>query len=188
MQETQESPASNFLDSTRKLFRYYKELGDKTLAQLDDHHIHQQPSSESNSISIIVKHLSGNMLSRWTNFLAEDGEKSWRNREEEFIDSIQDKKELMEVWEKGWSRLFEAIDPLVEADMTRLVYIRNEGHTIIEAMNRQLGHYAYHVGQMVFVGRWLVGASWQSLSIPKGKSQAFNRDKFEQEKKRKNFI
>lgn len=188
MKHPQESPATNYLDCTRKLFRYYKDLGDKTLAQIQTTQIHDQLSPESNSLAVIVKHLSGNMISRWTNFLEEDGEKSWRNRDEEFRDSIQNKEELWEVWEKGWAVLFQAIDPLSESDMDRLVYIRNEGHTVIEAMNRQLGHYAYHIGQMVFLGRILAGDSWQSLSIPKGESQTFNQEKFDQEKRRKNFI
>lgn len=178
--------AANYLQSTQKLFRFYKSMGDKTLAQLDESHIHE-PSGAANNIAIIVKHLSGNMLSRFTDFLSSDGEKSWRKRDDEFVDDIRDKAHLMETWEKGWACLFGAIDGLSPEHMTQLVYIRNEGHTVIEALSRQLTHYAYHIGQLVFLARECVGAQWQTLSIPKGQSQQFNQQKFDKKKGRQFF-
>ncbi len=177
----------NFLDSARHLFRYYRELGDKALAQIDDEHIHWQPSPESNSVAIIVKHLSGNMLSRFTDFLTTDGEKSWRNRDAEFENDYADKAELLTAWNAGWDCVFAALDALNEADLDAIVYIRNEGHTVLEALNRQLAHYPYHVGQLIYLCRLLAGENWQSLSIPKGGSQAFNSDKFGQAKTRRFF-
>ncbi len=178
----------NYLKNTQTLFRYYKSLGDKSLAQIDASKINWQPSEESNSIAIIVKHMAGNMLSRWTDFLHSDGEKNWRNREAEFENNIRTKDALLETWEKGWTCLFQAIDPLQLSDFEKLAYIRNEGHTITEAINRQLGHYAYHVGQLVYICRLIAGEEWESLSIPKGKSKAFNEEKFNKPKEKKNFI
>ena len=180
--------ANNYLDNVRKLFRYYKNMGDQSLARLNESEIRQQLGSESNSAAIIAKHIAGNMLSRWTDFLASDGEKSWRNRETEFEDQFKNKEELLAYWEKGWACLFAAIDPLRETDLEKIAYIRNEGHSVVEAINRQLGHYAYHVGQLVFVAKAIKGEAWGSLSVPKGQSEAFNQEKFSQEKSRKNFI
>ncbi len=180
--------ASNYLQNIRALFRYYKSLGDGALAQLDESEVTYKPDASSNSISIIVKHLSGNMLSRWTNFLTEDGEKPWRNREEEFTATIHTKADLLATWEKGWACLFDAIDPLTSDDLDRIAYIRNEGHSVVEALNRQLGHYSYHIGQIVYLVKYLKSADWKSLSIPKGGSEAFNQQKFGQQKSRKNFI
>jgi uncharacterized damage-inducible protein DinB len=179
--------ADNFLESSRRLFRYYKSLGDKAMAQVEDEALMHQPDPESNSIALIVKHMSGNMLSRWTDFLTSDGEKTWRQRDQEFEGSYADREALLEAWEKGWQCLFDAVDPLTAADIERIVYIRNEGHTVMEAIQRQIAHYSYHVGQIVFLARHLSGAQWQSLSIPKGNSQVFNAEKFEQEKQRKFF-
>ncbi len=179
--------ADNFLESSRRLFRYYKSLGDKAMAQVDDEALMHQPDPESNSIALIVKHMSGNMLSRWTDFLTSDGEKTWRQRDQEFEGSYADREALLEAWEKGWQCLFEAVDPLTAADIERIVYIRNEGHTVMEAIQRQIAHYSYHVGQIVFLAKHLSGAQWQSLSIPKGNSQVFNAEKFEQDKQRKFF-
>ena len=172
----------NFLDTARRLFGYYRGLGEKAIAQIDDDHIHWQPSPESNSIAVIVKHLSGNMLSRFTGFLTSDGEKPWRNRDAEFENDYNDKAELLEAWNAGWECLFLAIQPLKEADLERIVYIRNEGHTVLEALSRQLAHYSYHIGQLVYMCRLLAGEQWQSLSIPRGGSQQFNDKKFGQEK------
>lgn len=183
----EQTPGQNYLDCTRPLFRYYRELGDKALAQIEDNQIHTLPSPESNSVAIIVKHMSGNMLSRFSDFLTSDGEKPWRDRESEFENDYADKTELLAAWDKGWECFFAAVDPLVEADLSKIVYIRNQGHSVLEALQRQLAHYAYHVGQLVFVCRMLAGADWQSLSIPKGGSQVFNQEKFAQEKKRKFF-
>ncbi len=178
---------TNFLDSTRKLFRYYKSLGDQAMAQLEPAGFHHLLEPESNSIAVIVKHLSGNMRSRFTNFLHSDGEKPWRDRDSEFEADSSPKEEILAAWEQGWQCLFEAIDPLEAADLQRIVMIRKEGHTVLEALQRQLAHYAYHVGQMVFLAKAIRGAGWQSLSIPKGESQSFNREKFEQEPKRVHF-
>jgi hypothetical protein len=177
----------NYLDATRKLFQYYRELGDKALAQIDEEHIHWQPSPESNSVAVIVKHLSGNMLSRFTNFLTSDGEKPWRDREAEFENDYAGKNELLAAWNAGWACFFQAIDPLTPEDLGKIVYIRNQGHTVLEALSRQLGHYPYHVGQLVYVCRLLAGEKWQSLSIPKGGSQAYNAEKFASEKQRAFF-
>ena len=180
--------ATNYLENIKKLFRYYKSLGDKTLEQLSDDEVNYKPDAESNSVAIIVKHMSGNMLSRWTNFLEEDGEKEWRNRDEEFNETIHNKKDLLAAWNKGWDCVFQAIDPLTVDDLDRIAYIRNEGHTVIEAANRQLGHYSYHIGQLVFLVKHLKSTNWETLSIAKGGSKGFNKSKFNQEKSRKNFI
>ena len=170
------------LENTKSLFRYYKSLGERAIAQLDDEQIKWHQNESSNSISIIVKHLSGNMLSRWTDFLTTDGEKSWRQRDDEFVNSIENKQELLLAWNKGWDCLFNAIDPLTENDLQKIVYIRDEGHTVMEAINRQLAHYAYHIGQIIFVAKILKGEEWQSLSIPKGKSSEYNKEKLKKKK------
>ncbi|WMI65270.1 DUF1572 family protein [Aestuariibaculum sp. YM273] len=177
----------SYLTSIIKQFEYYKSLGDKTFNQLTFDEISWQSSEDANSISIIAKHMVGNMLSRWTNFLSEDGEKSWRNRDDEFIASYTSKEDLIASWESGWHCLFKAIKRLTSADLERIIYIRNEGHTVLEAINRQLAHYSYHIGQIVFLGKLLKGKEWQSLSILKGKSTTYNANKFNQEKSRKHF-
>lgn len=178
---------NSYLTSTLKQFQYYKLLGEKTIDQLDDEQIHWHYNKESNSISIIVKHLVGNMLSRWTNFLTEDGEKTWRYRDEEFVDTYKNKKELLNAWEKGWQCLFNAITPLNYSDLEKIIYIRNQGHTVTEAINRQLTHYSYHIGQIVFLGKMLQDEKWESLSIPKGKSTTYNQEKFSKTKGRRHF-
>ncbi len=177
----------NYLESIKKQFAYYKLLGEKTFAQLDDEALFWQYNEESNSIAIIVNHLSGNMLSRWTDFLTADGEKTWRNREQEFEDVIQNRQELLTKWELGWTCLFSALESINETNFETTIYIRNQGHTVVEAINRQLAHYAYHIGQITFLGKMIKGAEWESLSIPKGKSQDYNADKFAQEKKKAHF-
>ena len=158
---------SNYLESVIKQFEYYKMLGDKTFGQLPDESLFWQYTEESNSIAVIVKHLWGNMLSRWTDFLNSDGEKDWRNRDSEFESDIQSRAEMLEKWEEGWNCLFNAIRPLKEEDLSRIIYIRNQGHTVMEAINRQLAHYPYHIGQIVFIGK-----CWQKTGIhfrfPKG--------------------
>ncbi len=179
--------SNDYLDSAKKQFQYYKQLGDKTFAQLSDEALFWQFNKDSNSIAIIVNHLSGNMLSRWTDFLSSDGEKDWRNRDEEFESQITSKQELLTKWEQGWDCLFNAINTLTATDLNRTIYIRNQGHTVLEAINRQLAHYPYHVGQIVMLGKMLSKDGWQSLSIPKGKSQAYNKDKFAQPKQNKHF-
>lgn len=179
---------ANYLENIRKLFRYYKSLGDQSLARLDETTIHQRLEPESNNAAIIAKHIAGNMLSRWTDFLNSDGEKTWRNRETEFIDDFHSKEALLAYWEKAWACLFEAIDSLQVEDLDKIAYIRNEGHSVLEAINRQMTHYAYHIGQLVFLSKAINGSKWESLSIPKGQSKVFNQNKFNQEKSRKNFI
>lgn len=178
----------NYLENIRKLFRYYKSMGDKALERLDDEEIHYAFDPESNNCAVIAKHMAGNMLSRWTDFLQSDGEKTWRNREAEFEDDFESKEALLAYWEKGWTALFTAIDTLTVEDLDKIAYIRNEGHSVLEAINRQLGHYSYHIGQLVALAKAIKGSEWQSLSIPKGQSKAFNQSKFDQEKSRKNFI
>ncbi|MEW4922725.1 DUF1572 family protein [Algibacter sp. 2305UL17-15] len=177
----------SYLTSVIKQFEYYKSLGDKTIDQLSFEELQKEFAQDSNSIGIIVKHIVGNMLSRWTNFLTEDGEKEWRQRDEEFIDTYNSKEELISSWNKGWQCLFDAITPLSEDDLEHIIYIRNQGHTVTEAINRQLAHYAYHVGQIVFLGKLVKGGNWKSLSIPKGHSSTYNKDKFSQEKGRRHF-
>jgi uncharacterized damage-inducible protein DinB len=176
-----------YLSSTLKQFGYYKSLGEKTFEQLTFEELQKEFNNGSNSIAIIVKHLAGNMLSRWTNLLTEDGEKPWRQRDHEFVDSFTSKDDLLQTWNKGWDCLFNAIESLTESDLNHIIYIRNEGHTVTEAINRQMMHYAYHTGQIVLLGKQLKGSSWQSLSIPKGKSKQYNANKFSQNKKQQHF-
>ena len=180
-------PSANYLESVRKQFAYYQMLGDKTFEQLSEAQLFWRYNADSNSIAIIVKHLWGNMLSRWTDFLEADGEKTWRNRETEFAQTIQNRAELLQKWEEGWQCLFQALDQVTSDNLEQLIYIRNQGHTVMEAINRQLAHYAYHVGQIVFIGKMLKGQQWQSLSIPKGQSEAFNAEKFSQPAQRQHF-
>ena len=177
----------NYLESVRRLFLYYKSLGEKAMAQLTEEELKEQPGPGSNNVAAIVKHLHGNMLSRWTDFLSTDGEKPWRNRDGEFEDTLEGRTRIMEAWEEGWACLFSAINSLQAENLQHIVYIRNEGHTVLEAINRQLAHYSYHVGQMVFLAKQIRGENWQSLSIPRGQSQAFNQEKFSQEKGRRYF-
>ncbi len=178
---------SSYLASITKQFEYYKGLGNKTFNQLTFEELRFKPNAYSNSITIIAKHIVGNMLSRWTNFLIEDGEKEWRHRDTEFEDDFTSKAAFTEAWDKGWECLFEALKPLSENDLERIVYIRNQGHTVTEAINRQLAHYSYHIGQIVFLGTLIKSEDWQSLSIPKGESSAYNKDKFSKEKGRRHF-
>ena len=178
---------NSYIESSIKQFEYYKSLGDKTFAQLTFDELKREFAEDSNSISIVVKHIVGNMLSRWTNFLTEDGEKEWRQRDEEFIDTFHSKEELLSAWNKGWDCLFGAIKPLKNEDLERIIYIRNQGHTVVEAVNRQMMHYAYHVGQIVFLGKLAKGNNWQSLSIPKGKSKDYNKEKFSKDKGKRHF-
>lgn len=175
----------SYLNSVIKQFEYYKSLGDKTFKQLTFDEIKWQSSENSNNIAIITKHLVGNMLSRWTHFLTEDGEKTWRKRDEEFIDDFKTLEELIAAWESGWQCLFDALKPLESDDLLSIVYIRNQEHTVIEAINRQLAHYAYHIGQIVYIGKLIRSNNWSSLSIPKGESNKYNQDKFSQQKSKK---
>lgn len=178
---------TGYLKSVIKQFEYYKMLGEKTIAQLPDDKLFWQYNSESNSIAIIVNHLHGNMMSRWTDFLTTDGEKEWRNRDEEFEDHITTKEELQKRWNAGWDCFFNALQQLNENDLQETIYIRNQGHTVMEAINRQLAHYPYHIGQIIYIGKMICDSNWQSLSIPKGNSKQFNNEKFAQEKHQQHF-
>ncbi len=173
---------NGYLTGVTKQFEYYKMLGDKTFEQLPVDALFRQYNDDSNSIAIIVKHLSGNMLSRWTDFLTSDGEKEWRNRDSEFSDDITTRKEMLEVWNKGWDCLFSALQNLTPGDLEKIIYIRNQGQTAADAINRQLAHYSYHIGQIVYIGKMFAG-KWESLSIPKGKSADFNAEKFAKSKR-----
>ena len=202
----------NYLNSAKQQFHYYKMLGDKTMAQLTDEQLIWQYNEASNSIAIMVKHLWGNMMSRWTDFLTTDGEKDFRKRDEEFYlhdtpvvglrlegvnaltteETNKSAREynrdwILSKWEEGWVCLFSALDTINKENFSTTIYIRNQGHTIPEAINRQMMHYAYHVGQMVYVGRMIRGNDWQSLSIAKGDSKAYNAEKFSQEKEKRHF-
>jgi Protein of unknown function (DUF1572) len=163
-----------FLNSAIKRLGYYKELGDKTFQQLSGADFHMSPGAESNSIELIIKHVSGNMLSRWTDFLTSDGEKEWRNRDDEFEAENLSKEQLLALWEKGWACCFGALGSLTEADLDKVIYIRSEGLLVVDAINRQLAHYPYHVGQIVYIGRLIKGSGWTNLSIPRGHSDNFN--------------
>lgn len=174
--------------SYQKQFAYYRHLGAATMAQLSDEELFRDDAAGSNSVAVIVKHMAGNMKSRWTDFLTTDGEKPWRNRDDEFVADFADRAALETAWAEGWSVLEEAVNGLEPDQLGTIVYIRNEGHTVAEALNRQLAHYAYHVGQIVLLGKQMKGAAWRSLSIPKGESEAFNAGKFAEEKGVRNFI
>lgn len=157
-----------------KRFEYYKSLGDKSFEQLSDEQIFWQYNEESNSIAVIVKHIAGNMLSRWTNFLTEDGEKFWRNRDEEFVNTFKNKQEVLEYWEQGWKCFFNALDQLNDENLSSTIYIRGEAHSVIDAVFRQLAHYPYHIGQIVFIAKMIKNEDWETLSIARNKSQEFN--------------
>ena len=178
---------TSYLESIIKQFEYYKVLGEKTFNQIPETGLFWQVNEESNNIAIIVKHLHGNMCSRWIDFLTSDGEKEWRDRDDEFTGDITSKAELLEKWDEGWNYLFEAINPLTSKDLEKIVYIRNMGHTIPEAINRQLAHYAYHIGQIVFLGKAIQNDQWTSLSIPKGNSKSYNEEKFSKPKRKTHF-
>ena len=162
-----------FLKDAIKRFRYYKELGDKTFEQLEEADFLYQPSTESNSIAVIVQHLYGNMLSRWTNFIIEDGEKEWRKRGREFDETIHSREEILSLWNDGWSCLFNTLENLTTEDLTKKVTIRTEPLSVYDAILRQLAHYPYHVGQIVYLGRMVTNENWKSLSIPKGNSETY---------------
>ena len=176
-----------YLESAKKQFLYYKTLSEKAMEQLAPEQLFIFPNQDSNSIAAIVKHLSGNMLSRWTDFMTTDGEKEWRNRDAEFDNDLETKESILLAWNKGWDCLFDALNSLQPQQLSDIIYIRNEGHSVIEAINRQLAHYSYHVGQIVFYAKQLKDESWESLSIPKNKSIIYNAEKFAQEKSIKNF-
>ncbi|WP_312902447.1 DUF1572 family protein [Chryseobacterium taichungense] len=159
-----------------KRFEYYKNLGDKSFTQLSEDQLFWQFNEESNSIAIIVKHIAGNMLSRWSDFLTADGEKPWRNRDEEFVNSFSTKDEVLEYWESGWKCLFDALNQINDENLHSIIYIRNEPHTVLDAVLRQLTHYPYHVGQIVYIAKMMKDHDWKTLSITRNKSEDFNSD------------
>ena len=169
---------SQVIKNIQKEFYHYKALGDRTFEQLDVDQMNWKSSSESSSIGQIVKHMNGNMLSRWTDFLRSDGEKEWRKRDDEFIDTLKTKEAILNAWESGWCCLFDALDSVKDEDLIKEIFIRNMGQTVQEALHRQLAHYAYHVGQIVFIGKTVTNENWDSLSIPFGKSEEYNQGKF----------
>lgn len=169
---------SKYLASVQQQFLSYKSLGEKSIAQLEPGMLFIRPNEESNSIAMIIQHMHGNMMSRWTDFLTSDGEKEWRQRDAEFEEVLKEKEEVMQKWEEGWACLLNAISQLDESMLANIVLIRNEPHTVTEAINRQLTHYPYHVGQIVFYAKQLLGEKFTSLSIAKNKSQEFNKEKF----------
>jgi hypothetical protein len=168
---TSNSVAAVFLQSVIKRFQDYKDLGDKTVGQLSEEQLFVQPNAASNSIAIIIQHMHGNMRSRWTNFLTEDGEKPWRARDAEFEAQPLSREQLLQRWNEGWAVLFDALNALTEHDLLKNITIRSQQLSVVDAINRQLAHYSAHVGQMVYLGKWLKGDAWQTLSIPKGASQ-----------------
>lgn len=178
---------NNYLMSVRLQFKYYQILAEKAISQIEEQNLDFKPTSESNSIAVIINHLTGNMLSRFTDFLQSDGEKPWRDREKEFEEGSITRGELMAKWDKGWTTLYDTLDELTEKDLDSIVYIRNQGHTVTEALNRQLAHYAYHVGQIVYLCRMIKGDQWQSLSIPRGQSEQYNQKKFSKDPQREHF-
>ncbi len=177
----------DYLESAIKQFEYYKLLGEKAMEQLSEEKLFWQYNEDSNSVATIVKHLSGNMLSRWTDLLTTDGEKEWRNRDAEFENDIKSREELLTKWNEGWQCLLDTLEQLTENDLKKVVYIRNQGHTVLEAINRQLAHYPYHVGQIVYIAKMALNNNWKSLSIPRGRSTSFNAEKFSAPKSRQHF-
>jgi hypothetical protein len=166
---------TSYLDDSLSLFRYYKKIAGAAMEQVSDEQLWAVLDPEMNSIALIVKHMSGNMRSRWTDFLTSDGEKPDRNRDTEFLNPPSDRQALLTMWESGWSLLFSALEPLSPEDMTRKVYIRGEAHSVMQAINRQIAHYAYHCGQIVFLAKHLQHSQWRTLSVPRGQSAEFNQ-------------
>jgi uncharacterized damage-inducible protein DinB len=167
--------STSYLKDSISVFQYYKKLAERAMAQCPDDGLFTALDAECNSIAIVVKHIAGNMRSRWTDFLTSDGEKPDRNRDTEFEEPPKTRAELMEMWERGWKLLFGALEPLSDADLARTITIRTEPHSVMQAVNRQIAHYSYHVGQIVYLARHFAGDKWQSLTIPKKKSSEFNR-------------
>ncbi|HZP17164.1 MAG TPA: DUF1572 domain-containing protein [Terriglobales bacterium] len=167
--------STSYLEDSISLFRYYKKLGESAMEQVSDAQLFTTLDEEMNSIAVIVKHMAGNMRSRWTDFLTTDGEKPNRNRDSEFMDPPGQRDELMRVWNEGWDRVFQALEPLSDSDLERKVTIRGEPHSVMQAINRQIAHYAYHCGQIVFLAKHFKSSDWKSLTVPRNKSAEFNR-------------
>jgi hypothetical protein len=166
---------TSYIEDARAILFYYKGLGEGAISQVSDLDLYELPNSEMNSIAIIVKHMAGNMLSRWTEFLSSDGEKPWRNRDQEFVEPPATRQGLMALWENGWNCLFGALEPLVEGDLGRTITIRGERHSVMQAVNRHIAHYGYHCGQIVLLAKYFQGAAWKTLSVPRNQSEEFNR-------------
>jgi len=166
---------NSYLADSIGVFRYYKGLCERAMAQLADEQLFTVIDEESNSIGIIVKHMAGNMRSRWTDFLTSDGEKADRCRDLEFVDPPETRAALMEMWEAGWGCMLATLESLTDADLTRVVTIRGEGHSVMQAINRQVAHYSYHCGQIVMLAKHLNTSGWKALTVPRGKSEDFNR-------------
>ena len=172
-----EAIVQNYFEDAIASFKSYKKLADKAIAQLKDEEFFVTLDEEANSVAVIMKHMAGNMFSRWTNFLTTDGEKPDRNRDMEFvIDESTTKDDVLDYWERGWACVFAAVEPLTPEDFEKTVMIRGEAHTIVQAINRQMTHYAYHAGQIVFLAKHFRSRDWSSLSIPRNKSAEFNKD------------
>jgi hypothetical protein len=166
---------TSYLEDSLELFRYYKRLADRAMAQIADEHLFALLDDESNSIAIVVKHMAGNMRSRWTDFLTSDGEKPTRDRDSEFENPAATRAALMSDWESGWACVFNALEPLTDDDLERTVMIRGEAHSVMQAINRQVAHYAHHIGQIVLLAKHFAGQDWKSLTVPRGQSAEFNR-------------
>ncbi len=173
-----ENYVEHYQTNARKQFEFYKLLAERSFDQVDDREFFWQYNEESNSLAIIAKHMAGNMISRWTDFLTSDGEKSWRNRDGEFIIESESRADIMIFWKKGWTCLFDAISEISEDNFHEQLMVRNIPHSVTEAVNRQIAHLAYHTGQIAYVARMIKGPDWKSLSIPKGQSEQFNADLF----------
>ena len=166
---------TSYIEDSLAVFRQYKQLGDKAIAQVTDEQLFASLDEESNSIAIIVKHLTGNMRSRWTDFLTSDGEKPTRNRDSEFVDPPKTREARVRDWEQGWACVFSAVEPLTDADLSRTITIRGEEHSVMQAINRQVAHYAMHLGQIILLAKHYAGAQWQTLSVARNRSSEFNR-------------
>lgn len=177
-----------YLTSVKKQFLYYKTLAEKAIDQIEEPLLFCQRNEDSNSIAMIVKHLAGNMLSRWTNVLSSDGEKPWRDRDSEFVNDLDSKAAVIDLWNLGWSCFFNALDTFSNKDLETIIYIRNEGLTVVEAIQRQLAHYPYHIGQMIYIAKELKQGPWKSLSIARNQSKGYNEGKFAKEKGERSFI
>jgi len=167
--------STSYIEDSLSLFRYYKKLGEGALEQVSDEQLFATLVPEMNSIAIMVKHMTGNMRSRWTDFLTSDGEKPNRNRDTEFEEPPSTRAELLKTWNDGWDRVFSALEPLSDSDLGRTVSIRGEPHSVMQAINRQIAHYSYHVGQIVFLAKHLNASGWKSLSVPRNRSAEFNK-------------
>lgn len=166
---------TSYTEDARAIFRQYRRLADAAIAQVSDSDLYRVLDSESNSIAVVMKHMAGNMLSRWTDFLASDGEKPTRNRDSEFENPPQDRAALLAMWEQGWACLFGALDSLTDNDLSRTITIRGEAHSVMQAINRQVAHYSYHCGQIILLAKHFQSSSWKCLSVPRGHSSEFNR-------------